>query len=180
MREEPASATASEQLLEPPGDGVDDTLVERRNVVKGGGRDVDAVVRAAGAQVDDLRGGLLAVGVDGDPLEAVGPVVVLVRREGHHGGPVVVGTAAGSETLFIDSARLQGRRTGEVSSYRVVPGHAATEGNGGAGGRSDEEDDLGEGRHFDNILSSERNTCWCWLKLDSWKKGSYLDCAAVW
>jgi hypothetical protein len=90
-----------ERLLEEPGDGVNDALVERRNVVKSGGRHVDAVVGTAGAQVGDLGGCLLSIGVDSDPAEAVGPISPLVRRKGNNGRTVVVSTAAGSKALFL-------------------------------------------------------------------------------
>jgi hypothetical protein len=55
-------------LLEEPVDlGAAD--IKRSNVVEDGGGDVDAVGAAAGAQVDDAGGGLVAVALDGDPSE---------------------------------------------------------------------------------------------------------------
>jgi len=53
-------------LLEEPVN-LDATNVKGSNVVKDGGGNVDAAVAAAGAEIDDTGGGLVAVALDGDP-----------------------------------------------------------------------------------------------------------------
>jgi hypothetical protein len=121
------------RLLEPPVD-LDNTSVEVGNVVKGGGRDVNALVRATGAQVSNLSGSLSAVRVDGDPLAAPGAAGPLVGVEGNNGVAAVVGPSAGTEA-------------------RLEPGHAAVEGSHAAGGKGDDGQGAGgDGMHFDVVV----------------------------
>lgn len=116
-------------LQDGPGD-LEAALVEGADLLEDGGRDVDGLGGAAGALVDHLGGRVLVADGDGDGLAAqVGLRLELGGREGD------------------DHVRLRVGLAARAQAGRVV-GDVALEGEDGAQGAGQADDDLSERQHF--------------------------------